>query len=83
MEAQDREFPQFYFGGQFVPEETAGMFQPGQNLRTAGSAFHGGDIDIRIGKFTVHFHIGDEDLVQARIADLADEQLRKILADPV
>ena len=59
------------------------MLQPFEDLGLAGDTFHGRDINIGIGQFAVHLGVRDEDLMQARVADFPDEQLGKILADPI
>ncbi len=59
------------------------MLETRQDIRTAGGSLYSRYIDIGIGKFPVHFHIGDENLMQARVIDLPDEHFREILTDPV
>jgi len=83
MKAQAREGTQFDPGGQLTPQETAGVFEALENFSAARRTFHRRDIDLGEGKFPVHFDIGDENLVQARVADLPDKHFRELLADTV
>ena len=83
MEAQAREGAQFDAGGQCPPQKSAGVFQSLQDFGAAYGAFNGRNIDVGEGQFTVYLGIRDEDLVQARVADLTDEQFRELLADAI
>ena len=83
MEAETREGAQFDARGESPPQETGSRFKPRENVLRAGSPFNGGDVYIRIGEFPIHFYVRDENLLQARVADLADERLRKLLTDSI
>ena len=83
MEPQARKSAQFDPGSQGTPQESTGRLATFQDFGAANRSFDSRNIDIGEGQFAIHYDISDKDLMQARIADLADEQFREILANPV
>ncbi len=59
------------------------LSSPAKNLLAALAPLHRGNEHVRVRQFPVHLDIGDRDELEARVADLTDEQFRELLADAI
>jgi len=83
MKAQAGKSPQFDARRQRAPQETAGAFQSCKDVFGTVGPLYRRDVYIRIGQFPVYLYVRNEDELQTRVFDLANQHLRKFLPNTV